>query len=568
MPIEQRLIVSVVDEIPDSLPIITYQRDDHSCSGAWSRPKVPALVFADNSHDGSAVAYHHGVLGGSQTPVQLVFWGSWWNGAGSAQRGLIESRTQSLLASRYFSELSQYYIGGAPTWRGSLTVVSPGPPLGAVDSTVTMRKVLGLIEDAIDDGVFPDPDDGPRIAFIVLMPQGFTVAGGAVAGAHSTDYTFDFPFDTDRYWAGWVRYFDPASEDIELTMSTLGHELVEILTDPEADGWRRDPLDSDCEICDWSNSTVGGGQVRQRAWVNDVRVQSYWSIRHGATIIPIDDDYGAQLEAKVSETSRREVARGTLVTDPAVRRACATIPACCIADDRYEYVLYSVSETARIRLNWTRYRTPRASWSIRGIAVSGSGTVQVTVPVDGYNGQNPVTAVRRVSVGYVATDTVLDLTVTEPGGNFDLPVSCSVSDTSIVGNVATNVIATPSIVVGFVGTDLIADANYLAALSRCYTAMLDKYKVQYQPMGRPGPGDPIKYDPTVLNIGLPAYAGLTGHQQLQETGKVIRAAAYLLDTDDAYAFVEHLVRSQPALVRALQTRTETDMVATLLTRTS
>lgn len=568
MPIEQRLIVSVVDEMPGVLPIITYQRDDHSCSGAWSRPKVPALVFADNSHDGSSVAYHHGVLGGAHTPVQLVFWGAWWNGAGAAQRGLIESRTRSLLASRYFSELAQYHISGAPTWRGSITVVSPAPPSGAVDPNVAMRRVLGLVEDCIDDGVFPDPDDGPRIAYIVLMPQGFTVAGGTVAGAHSSDYTFDFPFDTDRYWAGWVRHFDPATEDIELTMLTLGHELVEILTDPEADGWRRDPPDGDCEICDWSDSTDGAGQVRQRAWVNDVRVQSYWSIRHGATIIPIDDDYGAQLEARVTETNRREIGRGTMVTDPAVRRACATIPACCIADDRYQYVLYSVSETARIRLNCTRFRTPRASWSIRGIAVSGTGTVQVTVPVDGYNGQDPVTAVRRVRVGYNATDTVLDLTVTDPGGNFDLPVSASVTDASIRGNVATNVIATPSIVVGFVGAELVADANYRAALSRCYTAMLDKYKVQYQPMGRPGVSDPIKYDPTVLNLGLPAYAGLSGHQQLQETGKLIRAAAYLLDADDAYAFVGHLVRAQPALVRTLQTRTEKDLVATLLTSAS
>lgn len=568
MPIEQRLVISVVDELPDALPIITYQPDDHSSTGAWSRPNVPALVFADNSHDGSPVTYHHGAIGGAHTPVQLVFWGDWWAGAGAAQRGLIESRTQSLLASPYFTELAQYYIAGAPAWRGSVTVSSPAPPLGSIDSTTVMRRVLKLIEDSIDDGIFPDPDDGPRIAFIVLLPQGFSVAGGAVAGAHTTDYTFDFPFDTDRYWAGWVRYFDPTVEDVELTMSTLGHELIEMLTDPEADGWRREPLDANCEICDWSNSTVSGGAVRQRAWVSDVRVQSYWSIRHGATVIPIDPDYGAQLEAKVTESDRREVSRGTLSPDPAVRRACPTISACCIADDHYEYVVYSVSETARVRLNWTRYKTPRASWSIRGIAVSGSGTVQVAVPVDGYSGADPVTSVRRVSIGYTASDTVLDLTVNDPGGNFDLAVSCRVVDASIVGNVATNVVATPSIVVGFIGAELVADANYVAALSRCYKAMLDKYTDDFHPMGRPGPGDPIKYDPTVLNVGLPAYAGLTGHQQLQDTGKLIRAAANLLDADDANAFVGHLVRSQPALVRTLQGRSLTSLASTLLSRSS
>jgi hypothetical protein len=564
MPTDPRIIVTGFDGGLDLFPIITYQTDEHSCTGVWSRPKVPALIFADNSHDGTPVTFHHGAIGGAQTPVQLIFWGDWWAGAGSAQRGLIESRTQSLLASHYFTELSQYHIGGAPAWRGSTIVSRPGPPLGGVSSTVAMQRVLELIEKSIDDGIFPDPDDGPRFAFIVLMPQGFTVTGGTVAGAHSSDYTFDFPFDTDRYWAGWVRFFDPATEDAELTMSTLGHELVELLTDPEGDGWRREPLDSNCEIADWSNSTVAGNAVRQRAWVNDVRVQSYWSVRHGATVIPIDNDYAAQLQAKVSETSRREVSRGNLVPDPAIRRACSKFPACCINDDDYEFVVYSVSETARIRLNTVRYHTPKASWSIQGIAVSGSGTVHFDLPVDGYSGNDPVSSVRRVAIGYAASDTVLDLTVADPGGNFDLSVSCSVVDASIVGNLATNVIATPSVVVGFVGADLVADPAYIDALGRCHHAMLKKYMDEYLPMGRPGPGDPIQFDPTVLNIGLPAYARVAGHQQLQETGKLIRAAAHVLEPDDAHEFVGYLLRSQPALVRTLQTRGLADLTTTVL----
>lgn len=564
MPTDPRLIVTAVDPGLDLSPIITYQTDEHSCTGPWSRPNVPALIFADNSHDGSQVTFHHGALGGAHTPVQLIFWGDWWAGAGSAQRGLIESRTQSLLASRYFTELAQYYIGGAPTWRGSTIIGRPLPPLGSVTSQVAMQRVLELIEKCVDDGIFPDPDDGPRFAFIVLMPQGFSVTGGSVAGAHSSDYTFDFPFDTDRYWAGWVRFFNPATEDVELTMSTLGHELVEMLTDPEADGWRREPLASDCEIADWSDSTVSGSPVRQRAWVNDVRVQSYWSIKHGATVIPIDTDYAAQLEAKVSETSRREVSRGTMTPDPAIRRACSKFPACCIDEDDYEFVVYSISETARIRLNTVRYRTPRASWSIQGRAVSGSGTVRLDLPVDGYSGKDPVTSVQRVAIRYVASDTVLDLTVSDPGGNFDISVSCSVVDASIAGNVATNVIATPSVVVGFVGAELVADPAYIDAVGRCHHAMLKKYMDDYLPLGRPGPGDPIKFDPTILNLGLPAYARLAGHQQLQETGKLIRAAAHVLEPDDARAFAGYLLRSQPALVRTVQGPQEVDVVSKVL----
>jgi hypothetical protein len=184
--------------------------------------------------------------------------------------------------------------------------------------------------------------------------------------------------------------------------------------------------------------------------------------------------------------------------------------------------------------------------------------------VDGYSVNDPVSSVRRVAIGYAASDTVLDLTVADPGGNFDLSVSCSVVDASIAGNPATNVIATPSVVVGFVGADLVADPAYIDALGRCHHAMLKKYMDDYLPMGRPGPGDPIQFDPTVLNIGLPAYARVAGHQQLQETGKLIRAAAHVLEPDDAHEFVGYLLRSQPALVRTLQTRGLADLTTTVL----
>ncbi len=52
-------------------------------------------------------------------------------------------------------------------------------------------------------------------------------------------------------------------------------------------------------------------------------------------------------------------------------------------------------------------------------------------------------------------------------------ITCTVVDASITGNVATNVIATPSIVVGFVGAELVVDPAYMAALERCYAGMLE-----------------------------------------------------------------------------------------------
>lgn len=563
MPTDPRFIATKFKDFP----VLTYQRDEHSCFGSWSRPKVPALVFSDSTHDGSPVHYYHGPLGGAGTPVQLIFWGAWWNGAGSGEKTSIELQTQALLASSYFSELAQYHIADAPTWGGSVTVATPGPPTGAVDPDVAMQRVVEMIEQRIDNGLFPDPDDGPRIAYIVLMPQGFSVIpapdGGQVLGQHKADYTYDFPFDEDRYWAGWVRYYDPITEGgVESTMPVLGHELIEMLTDPEGDGWRRTlpgmpailgiPRTGSDEIADWSWSTVGGAPVHQEAWVNDVRVQSYWSNHHGATVIPVDDDYAAQLRARVSESSRRELSRESIPPDPGLRAACKTIPACCLlAENDYESVVYAVSETARVRLRTVRYKSPKASWMINGVPISGSHTIELRLRVDGFKGRTPTSKKKLVKIVYTTNDTVLDLQVVEPGGNFDITIGCTVVDTSITGNVATNVIATPTVLVGFVGAELVDDAAYVEATRRCYGGMLAKYVEVYKPLGRIGPGDPINYDVTILNQTLPAYSRLSGYRQLRETIKLIRAADHLLDTEDAHSFIGHLLRAVPALSAAL-----------------
>ena len=95
---------------------------------------------------------------------------------------------------------STQYGVRTPVWRGSVIVTKPGPP-GTVSNQGAMSATLDLIDDLIDDDVFPDPDDGPRFAFLVLMPPGFVINDSDPAnGAHYYDYDQDGPFDTDNYW--------------------------------------------------------------------------------------------------------------------------------------------------------------------------------------------------------------------------------------------------------------------------------------------------------------------------------------------------------------------------------
>jgi hypothetical protein len=93
--------------------------DEHAFTGSWSHPTVPLLIFADNILPAASVSFHGGPIG-TGLPVQLVFWGAWWNSIeGTPRRALLTERVQALLASDYFSELEQYGIArrpGAARW--------------------------------------------------------------------------------------------------------------------------------------------------------------------------------------------------------------------------------------------------------------------------------------------------------------------------------------------------------------------------------------------------------------------------------------------------------------------
>jgi hypothetical protein len=437
--------------------------NDSFAQSPWSRPDAPLLIFADNILPAAAVSFHGGPIG-TGLPVQLVYWGEWWNTPdGAARAALLSGRVRALLASDYFSELVQYGVR-RPTWRGDLVVTQPSAPAAFTTSKDT-RKVTDLIESLIDDDVFPDPDDG-RIAFVVLMPAGFTQSIGA-NGAHTYGTDYDFPFDTDKFWVAWVRYFDPTSgEDPESTIQTASHELVEMFTDPESDGWFARPA-STGEVSDAGVS----GTVKQTAWVNGAHVQSYWSNRHAATVLPIDRDYAARISARTALESERVLDAGTFRPDPGELAFCHLIPECCIPDRDYSWQLVGRDELVVLRVETARYREPVVAWTVQGGAITGSGTLTVRLSsVQQFHGRDPSFADADVRVNYEVSDAGLELRTAATAANFDLTVGCQVTDASVTGNVRVNVVATPSIAIGFAGAEVRLDPTYTAAHDACGTA--------------------------------------------------------------------------------------------------
>jgi hypothetical protein len=539
-------LVNTTDRLDFSSATVIHE--ERSVQGVWSKPNVPVLIFADHMLPGPSVTFHDGAIG-TGLPVQLIFWGSWWNSQDGAQRAsLIIDRTRAVINSEYFSELEQYGIA-RPTWRGSITVSEPGPP-SAFKSIDDEAAVWDLIDDLIDDDVFPDPDDG-RIAFVVLMPQGFTETIGN-DGAHYFDDDYDFPFDEDKSWVAWVRYFDRAKgEDPEDTIEIVTHELVEMFTDPELEGWYTQTPQTG-EISDAGRSA---GNLIQTAWVNGARVASYWSNRHSATVIPIDRDYAAQLKGVTSEEGRKVIRSGTFRPEPSDSAACETIPQCCMKDREYSWTLHGFDEVARIRLATTRYREPKTAWKIEGFPVTGAGNVSFTLLTEVFSGRKAEARRQLVKVTYKATDDLLEIHVAGSECNFDLNVSCSVTDASIQGNVRTNVIAVPSVVVGFVGVQIALDPEYTRQRTACFAAMVAQYNKNFKRLDEvPGPGDPVNQD---MIAQLPAYARIEQYRMAREALMLSRMAKALLPAKDARDYAMSLVDAIPAVARAVQADQET-----------
>jgi hypothetical protein len=531
----------------------TIQRNDQSFDGTWSKPDVPLLIFADHHLDG-ALYFHEGPMAGAPGghPLQLIFWGEWWKGPGAAKCALVEARTKALLESVYFSELAQYGTR-APNFRGANIVSKPAPPSVSDTPGDLMEEVLDLIDDLIDADVFPDPDDGPRFIFVVLLPDTLTL-NFTPEGMHSIGYDIGFPINDDSYWAGWVAPklpVDPPTGGDKSLMIALSHEVVETLTDPEGDAWCTDSqLDGRFEISDAGFSVTPTNSEIQTAFVNGVHVQSYWSARHNATIIPIDRDYKARLTARVREVTRHVNASGTFRPEPGDSAACSKIPQCCIEDRDYEWRAYAVDEVARITLLTERFRRADASWTVNGESIGASRDLQLELDVETFAGRTPTVAKRTIKLK--CTKTASGLEIKSSGGNFEVIVECAVRERDVTGNLnksSGGLIATPKIRIGFEGSQVLLEDAYVEQRTACIVAMLGRYQVQYKPDRRIRPEEGINWDPGILFKDLPAYVRPSQYEGIKWLARWARAAQRILDPQQARLAMASLRAEARALSR-------------------
>jgi hypothetical protein len=533
---------SKVTEAGAEGPSIMVWLSDRGVEGLWSTPNVPLIVFSEALlPKGATGVTPHGGGVATAAPVQLLFWGGWWATAeGGQRRWMIEDRLQALLASEYLSELAQYGVA-PPHFRGSLIVSKPAPPMSF--SGDNDHSPGDMIVDLIENDLFPDPDDEP-IAYLVLMPKGFS-APGTSNGAHTTDYDYEFPFDFDWFWWGWIRYFDDNEADD--TTRTMSHELTELLTNPDTEkGWYADPGDEG-EVADIAHDK---DKTYQTAWVNGAKVQAYWSNRHSATVIPIDHDYRARIIGSIAlqRGGRHQLESGSFRPNPAETVFCKSVPACCFEDRDYSWVVNGLDERATLRVETRRYREPVVSWTIDGQPAKGNGSVSVVVQTARYSGRSVVTAEEAVTVQFSESKGALEIKTNGIDACFDLPVACSVREGSIGGKAKTEPVATPNVMLGFVGCELVLDSAYEHQRGECHKGIRDLFsgaqkKTKFR---KPRPGEPVEIDPLVL-VEAPAWTRLREFERAREAIELAKMAEMTLSRNAARKFIGSLIAETPAL---------------------
>ena len=223
---------------------------------------------------GAAISFtDHGGVVLQHVHVQLIFWGGAWISTAGPTMGAVTDAVVNMLAGPYMSALNQYRNIGSGLLHGATLVsaqvgTSPANPPNPFSNT----DIETLIRNLIGAGRVPAPAADAQLFYAVILPRNVNTNQSGVIGEH----TF-FTYSGKNAHYAWVLNFGTAAS----VTTIFSHELVETCTDPEGSailgqagtcsqgGW--------CEIGDVCSTT---------SVVNGVTVQSYWSQRDGACIVP------------------------------------------------------------------------------------------------------------------------------------------------------------------------------------------------------------------------------------------------------------------------------------------
>jgi hypothetical protein len=327
-----------------------------------------------------------------------------------------------------------------------------------------------------------------------------------------------------------------------------------MLSDPELDAWYAG-APGNGEIGDAAQTPNKG--PKQTAWVSGAHVTAYWSNQHGATVIPMDRDYRGRIVGSI-HLDLRETIPGTFRPEPEDTKLCKLLPQCCVEEREYHFTSVRRDETVRLRVDAQRYRQPQIAWFVGGTAVTANAMLNVDVFAGTFDGRKARYGERVVAVRCTLTNNELALQTVGTLSNFDVQVTCRVTEGAIAGNVKTNIVSAPEVTVTFVGAELIDDPDYVTQRNACQKALGEMVKKAGLAKSKKAKvGDPTVFDPGIL-ADLPAHARLTQYQHARHIVNLARAASAVLPAAAARSVIASMVSDVPVLQGALSRRVARD----------
>jgi hypothetical protein len=215
----------------------------------------------------------HGGLILDHVHVHLIFWGTAWGTGATPSVGAVSDAVINMMSGPYMSALNQYRGAGKGTLTG-ITIVSSGVGSSPANppNPFSNGNVETLISNLLTAQRVPSPATDGQLLYVVITPPGVSSNQANVIGEH----TFFGLAGRNAHYA-WITN----NGTLANVTVIFSHELVESVTDPEGSAILGDPGTCNqggwCEIGDVCGST---------GVINGVTVQSYWSQRDKACIVP------------------------------------------------------------------------------------------------------------------------------------------------------------------------------------------------------------------------------------------------------------------------------------------
>ena len=194
--------------------------------------------------------------------VYTSFWGpSWSDSTHQILAGQLNTFHQDILRSNYMNILTQYGV-----WKGAGTgAFVQASYLPGVPGTLTVSDYEAILQDCIDIGAIPEPQDASTTVSVdvlmIYLDENTIINGGGrqLNFPGAPDIGFHDHFTTTaghQFYYAFVAFFS----DVNSSTVVASHELAEMITDPQYDAWTPNSGFTEIgDLCEGSNDTITVG---------------------------------------------------------------------------------------------------------------------------------------------------------------------------------------------------------------------------------------------------------------------------------------------------------------------